>query len=432
MDTLKTNRNAALYATLTVVEKFLPIIAIVAFFKKLISLVTEFGSYMGGALGYGSDLLGAYSSDLLGAYSSDPLGAYSSDLLGAYGLELLGIQNPMDIFTDVLKDLMTPFIIAAVLLIAYLVYEIVLFSGVFKDVNTICGRFGEQGESLPYIVVFLLSAVTLNIYNIVWSRQQGKRLENAAGNYQIKIRGSSTSHTVFSVLHAISVWIFMILIVMAKTGALFEASFVLILILLVAVFILSFMVIGNMFSFIKDVNALAGVYNGQPVGVYDSQPVGVYGGQPSGYEGAGAQAAGQFAQPAYHQPGGDNDYTMPVEEWAPNGGTAYGQNGAVRTLSGSMQCCKGLYEGAQFPIEGETVIGRDELSANIVIKDPGISRKHCGIRFNPADGTYMVTDYSSNGIFYKNGQRFPQNVPVACSAGTILVIAQSGNEFLLK
>ena len=37
-----------------------------------------------------------------------------------------------------------------------------------------------------------------------------------------------------------------------------------------------------------------------------------------------------------------------------------------------------------------------------------------------------------NGVYDKEGNAFPKNVPVACGSGTVLVIAKSGNEFLLK
>lgn len=100
--------------------------------------------------------------------------------------------------------------------------------------------------------------------------------------------------------------------------------------------------------------------------------------------------------------------------------------------AGSMKCCRGMYEGAEFPIQGEVIIGRDEAESNIVIKNSKISRKHCGVRFPSASGAYLVTDYSMNGVFYKNGQAFPKNEPVECTAGTIIVIADSGNEFLLQ
>lgn len=100
---------------------------------------------------------------------------------------------------------------------------------------------------------------------------------------------------------------------------------------------------------------------------------------------------------------------------------------------GTIEWTMGIYKGAVIPVSTEEVIiGREENGVNIVIKHQEISRRHCGIRYNPSERNYIVTDYSTNGTFYKNGQKFKSQVPTSCSPGTILVIAQSGNELMLK
>lgn len=100
---------------------------------------------------------------------------------------------------------------------------------------------------------------------------------------------------------------------------------------------------------------------------------------------------------------------------------------------GAMECSMGTYKGAVIPVgTAEVIIGREENGVNIVIKNREVSRRHCGIRYNPSERNYIVTDYSTNGTFYKNGQKFKSQVPTSCSPGTILVIAQSGDEFILK
>lgn len=104
------------------------------------------------------------------------------------------------------------------------------------------------------------------------------------------------------------------------------------------------------------------------------------------------------------------------------------------SVGGKIEGILGMYAGAEIPVDAgiELIIGRDESSANIIIKNPKVSRKHCGIRFNVFDGNYIITDYSTNGVKYKNGQKFPKNTPVVCKAGTVIVISDSGNEFILK
>jgi hypothetical protein len=66
-----------------------------------------------------------------------------------------------------------------------------------------------------------------------------------------------------------------------------------------------------------------------------------------------------------------------------------------------------VVDGERYPLIGaHTVIGRDEL-ADIVLDDPGISRRHCELRVTN-DGPHLVTSIrdlgSTNGTFV-NGQR---------------------------
>ena len=131
----------------------------------------------------------------------------------------------------------------------------------------------------------------------------------------------------------------------------------------------------------------------------------------------------------YSSSGGydDSDFTMPAEKWNPGFGESPDTG-----KGGSIEGSKGVYEGTMIPVDGEIIISRDETCAHVVIKGPEISRKHCGIAYDKGTGSYLVTDYSSNGVYDKNGQEFPKGVPVACGVGTIIVIAESGNEFLLK
>lgn len=119
----------------------------------------------------------------------------------------------------------------------------------------------------------------------------------------------------------------------------------------------------------------------------------------------------------------EDDRTVSAEEW---------KIPEEERSVGSVECRSGIYAGAVIPLDQELVIGRDETCCNLIVKGSKISRKHCSIRYDIQNGVYVVTDFSSNGIFDQNGTKFPQNIPVFCSAGTIFSIAQSGNEFLLK
>lgn len=67
--------------------------------------------------------------------------------------------------------------------------------------------------------------------------------------------------------------------------------------------------------------------------------------------------------------------------------------------------------GGELPLEGETVIGREQASADLALTDPGISRRHAAVRDH--DGRITVEDLgSSNGTFV-NGQRISGEVELA-------------------
>ncbi len=238
-----------------------------------------------------------------------------------------------------------------------------------QDSNTMCQ---EDGKKTPGLLAFiLLTIITCGFYGIYWEYSLANRLAGNAPRYGMNFQENGTTVLLWHLFGAL----------LCGVGP------------FIAINIL-----------IKNMNALAHAYN--------------QGNPQQGY-GFSGQQPGQN----YLTSNGD-DYTMPVEEWKPDQSQI--------PQGGSMECCRGAYEGTIIPIDGEVIIGRDETCSHIVIKGAEISRKHCGISYDPQTGSYIVTDYSSNGVYYKNGQRFPQNQPVACNAGTIIVIAESGNEFLLK
>ena len=87
-----------------------------------------------------------------------------------------------------------------------------------------------------------------------------------------------------------------------------------------------------------------------------------------------------------------------------------------------------VIDGERYPLIGaHTVIGRDEL-ADVVLDDPGISRRHCEVRVTN-DGPHLVTSIrdlgSTNGTFVNGeritspgstrGTRSPSGAPTRCS-----------------
>ena len=103
---------------------------------------------------------------------------------------------------------------------------------------------------------------------------------------------------------------------------------------------------------------------------------------------------------------------------------------------GSIVGVSGMYKDStiDIPLGEEIVLGRDSAMSHVIIDRDAdrISRKHCGIRFNPADGSYSVTDYSTNGTFKEDGSRLPSNIPVSMARGTLVVLGSRQTSFRLR
>ncbi|MDR1194538.1 MAG: FHA domain-containing protein, partial [Peptococcaceae bacterium] len=117
---------------------------------------------------------------------------------------------------------------------------------------------------------------------------------------------------------------------------------------------------------------------------------------------------------------------------AAGGGPAYGGGGG---RGGKVVGVSGMYKGAEFPIQSgeELLIGRDSAISHIII-DQGaenISRKHCGITYDPGNRLYHVTDYSSNGTFKEDGTRLLTNVTSALPIGSLIILGTRQTSFRL-
>lgn len=68
--------------------------------------------------------------------------------------------------------------------------------------------------------------------------------------------------------------------------------------------------------------------------------------------------------------------------------------------TGVLICIRGEYKNSIIRLypDIEYEIGRDGTACEIVINLPYISRRHCSLSYND-DGTYSITDHSSNGTY---------------------------------
>lgn len=96
-------------------------------------------------------------------------------------------------------------------------------------------------------------------------------------------------------------------------------------------------------------------------------------------------------------------------------------NGAVRVLNGK-------YQDAILKLQPkeELVIGRDVKECHLVLEAPWVSRKHCVISYDYLHQTYVITDYSENGTFTKEGERLLKDTPKNLMSGDIVMIGEDG------
>lgn len=104
-------------------------------------------------------------------------------------------------------------------------------------------------------------------------------------------------------------------------------------------------------------------------------------------------------------------------------------------FAGSIMGLAGEYAEAIFRLDSDevVVIGRDPKTSHIVMDEncERISRTHCSICANSANGTYIVRDQSSNGTFI-NGSRIARGVDVEVPRGSTLAVGDARNTFRLN
>ncbi|MGF0032101.1 FHA domain-containing protein [Bariatricus sp. SGI.154] len=97
--------------------------------------------------------------------------------------------------------------------------------------------------------------------------------------------------------------------------------------------------------------------------------------------------------------------------------------------SGIIAILEGIYKGETLPMEDmqALVVGRDASQCNLVIEGEKVSRKHCSITYCARTGGYLLCDYSSNGTYYRNGQRLPKHMNIELTKGTEVYLGDKRN-----
>jgi FHA domain len=85
----------------------------------------------------------------------------------------------------------------------------------------------------------------------------------------------------------------------------------------------------------------------------------------------------------------------------------------MRMTAASLVIHEGAGAGSEHPVDGELILGREQSSADLVIPDPGVSRRHA--RILQQNGGVIVEDLGSSNGTYVNGERI--SGPVELAAG---------------
>ncbi|MGN1164955.1 MAG: FHA domain-containing protein [Lachnospiraceae bacterium] len=101
--------------------------------------------------------------------------------------------------------------------------------------------------------------------------------------------------------------------------------------------------------------------------------------------------------------------------------------------TGSILGIRGEYAGVVFPIKADEKLyfGKSTKYCQIVLSDPHISRVHLCVCYRADLKIYEVTDYSKNGTFLEDGERFPNQITCQCKPGTIFTMEHGRQMFQL-
>jgi pSer/pThr/pTyr-binding forkhead associated (FHA) protein len=87
----------------------------------------------------------------------------------------------------------------------------------------------------------------------------------------------------------------------------------------------------------------------------------------------------------------------------------------------SLVIHEGAGAGSEHPVHGELILGREQRTADLVLDDPGVSRRHA--RVLPDQDGVVVEDLGSSNGTYVNGQRI--SGPVELGAGDELQVGST-------
>lgn len=263
-------------------------------------------------------------------------------------------------------------------------YQFFVMTNVTRDLNTACwfrDDDRQRDRSWDYIWVYLLSAITLNIYLFVWLYKQGDRMNRCGARYGIGIKEKGLDYMLWYMLSAVASHVLNIVgifLMVRGTG----------------------LGLTDYLDYGSNADRLFAAYNGQIV-----SPI-VNGPAPSGNM-------------------GQNPEPRPIPPT---------QVSSREMKSRSIWGSSGTYAGAVIPIAPGDVmtLGRDGTRCNMVFSDTSISRVHCTIQLDLSGQFYMVMNLSRNGTRINQTTELGPGQSQRCAPGTIISIGDGNNRLTLQ
>lgn len=105
---------------------------------------------------------------------------------------------------------------------------------------------------------------------------------------------------------------------------------------------------------------------------------------------------------------------------------------AADTIVAQLKGISGIYAGQSIPMEAgeKIVIGRGSEECNLIVDAPKVSRKHCEITFDSQSGVFLLNDFSSNGLYKNDGEKYRTHAEL--TSGDVFFLGNKENGFQVR
>lgn len=319
---------------------------------------------------------------------------------------ILGLVNSLGA-TMALTAISWIYAIAMIVASIYLKY---LRCEAIHNLNMACG-LKENGDrsnkSQNFVIVDLLTSVTLGIYGLYWVYRQEVRMIEIGRNYRINNQFESETKKAFIfIIAGLACKIVGVIFFIAYLGAVADNILVfalrgesggeIALRIFALLFILAGMVLdaAGYYLFYHDINILSAAFNRE---TYN----------------------GTFIVCDRHRDKLRDD----------NGGNGGGGFQMGKPMDGKVRMLSGQYAGSEIRLKpGESiVIGREPSRCDLICASEKVSRVHLSIAYRIAGGKggYFVKDMSTNGTISSKTGKLPKEQEVKQPVGAVLTLGQS-------